>query len=180
MNIAATPPTPERAAKSLAYGYDRGNVGYIDNHVVCETTTSGNVVTIAITPADDDGEQREKTYFEAHVFLDEAATPVATNPVELPAGDAQRLANMDAGGTHLGWTVAVNEYIEKQRWESIHRLVIRNEAGQHYSDTYRRGLTESQDTGPWEYEDVATFTPVERRTRVVQSHEWVTPAPASL
>lgn len=98
------------------------------------------------------------------------ACPVASEPVELPAALARELAYEDAGSTIDGWTVVANEYIEKQRWESLHWLVIRNEAGEHFADTYRKGLTESQDTGPYENETKAKFTPVVPTVKV--STEW--------
>lgn len=101
-----------------------------------------------------------------------AACPVAAEPVELPAELARELAYGDPGDSTEGWTVVTNDYIDKSRWESIHRLVIRNEAGEHFSDTYRRGLTEYQDSGPYESQSTATFTPVVPQHKVVT--EWKT------
>ncbi|MEV1245169.1 hypothetical protein [Nonomuraea sp. NPDC049750] len=98
------------------------------------------------------------------------ACPVASEPVELAAELARDLASGDPGYTEDGWTVVANEHIEKQRWEPLHWLVIRNDAGQHFADTYRKGLTESQDTRPYEYATKATFTPVVPTVKV--SIEW--------
>lgn len=99
-----------------------------------------------------------------------AACPVASEPVTLTVELARELAYSDSGDTIDGWTVVAKEYLESRRWESLHWLVIRNEAGQHFADTYRLGLTERQDTGPYEYETTATFTPVAPTVKVVT--EW--------
>lgn len=100
-----------------------------------------------------------------------AACPVASEPVELAVELARELAccGPDDGPTD-GWIVVANEYVESRRWESVHRLVIRNEQGEHFMDTYRQGLTERQDYGPYEYESTATFTPVVPHAKVVT--EW--------
>lgn len=100
-----------------------------------------------------------------------AACPVASEPVELPAETARELACCGPDDDALdGWTVVANEFVENRRWESVHRLVIRNDAGQHFMDTYSQGLTERQDTGPYEYESKATFTPVVPQHKVTT--EW--------
>lgn len=171
--VAITPPTPENVADMLTAGdndYDDGADWWPS------LTADRNVVYVGITPVGQDYETKlPKVLFEAHVFAVEPPTPVAGEPVELSAELARELADSDVGDAVEGWTVVVNEYVEKQRWESVHRMIIRNEAGEHYLDTYTRGLTERQDTRPWEYEGVASFEPVECRARVVRSLEWVTP-----
>lgn len=101
-----------------------------------------------------------------------AACPVASEPVELPAELARELAYGDAGRTIDGWTVVANDYIESSRWASLHWLVIHNEAGQHFAETYRRGLTEEQETRPFDDGTTATFTPVAPQHKVVT--EWKT------
>ncbi|MFC4014693.1 hypothetical protein ACFOY2_46235 [Nonomuraea purpurea] len=82
-------------------------------------------------------------------------------------GPRRRLRGLDRRGQRGG---------RHTRWESHHSLIIRNEAGEHFQGHYRQGLTEYQDTKPWEYEKTARFDPVVRRARVVRVHDWVTPA----
>lgn len=147
-------------------------------------SASGNVVRITVEPAREtewgaEADKDNAVHFEAHVFTVEPATPVAAEPVVLSADLAGELAGSYTGDTLDGWTVVANEWVENQRWESVHRLVIRNEAGEHFADTYSRGLTESQDTGPYEYAKTATFQPVQRRVSVVRSVTWASPVQGS-
>ncbi|MGR6922652.1 hypothetical protein ACU635_51075 [[Actinomadura] parvosata] len=102
-----------------------------------------------------------------------AACPVAAEPVTLHVELARQLACGIAGRTIDGWTIIANEYIEKQRWESLHQLVICNEQGEHFADTYLKGLTEFQSTGPYEEDSPVTFAPVVPTHRVVT--EWAAP-----
>ncbi|MFF4779430.1 hypothetical protein ACFY05_42105 [Microtetraspora fusca] len=92
---------------------------------------------------------------------------------ELPVSLARELAYSNLGDTIDGWTVVENEQTDARRWVSVHSLVIRNEAGEHYAGWYSRGLTEYQDTRPWEDETVARFDPVVPRTRLVEVTEYV-------
>lgn len=108
----------------------------------------------------------------------EPPTPVAAGPVDLDAQVARELAYLSEGVSDGGWTVVENEQFGSGRWESHHTLVIRNAAGEHFRSTYSRGLTEYQDTGPWEGEKSARFDPVERRVKVVQVVEWIAAQPA--
>lgn len=101
-----------------------------------------------------------------------AACPVASEPVELPAELARELANKRVGRSIGNWTVVANDYVESSRWASLHWLVIHNEAGQHFAETYRRGLTEEQETRPFDDGTTATFTPVAPQHKVVT--EWKT------
>lgn len=93
--------------------------------------------------------------------------------VVLEAETARELAWLNAGGTHEGWTVVSNEEIDHARWESIHTLVIRNEDGEHFAADYRQGLTESQDTKPWEYDKTVTFKQVFPKTETVEVTSYV-------
>lgn len=93
--------------------------------------------------------------------------------VALGAEDARELAYGEAGDEHEGWTVVSNEEIDHARWESIHELVIESEYGDYFSATYRRGLTESQDTRPWEYEKTVTFDQVVPVTKTIEVVEYV-------
>lgn len=141
----------------------------------------GNVLHIKFTPAKETatGGEADKDgvrYFEAHVFEVPPAPPVAAEPVTLPVATARELTYCDLDDDPIdGWTVVHNAEFDHARWESIHQLVIRNEQGEHFSDTYRRGLTESQGTQPYEYETEAVFKPVTRKTTVVQTVGWITP-----
>lgn len=51
-----------------------------------------------------------------------------------------------------GVEVEANEYIGSGRWESYHKLVLRDEEGRFWAATYSQGLTERQDTRPFEYD----------------------------
>lgn len=172
--VALTPPTPELIAESLTEGdhdYHDGNDWWPS------ITADGNVVRIGITPVGTHYETKlPEVHFEAHVFKVEPSPPVASEPVELTVEDARDLAFVDVGDGFDGWTVVDHRQTGSSRWRSSHRLVIRNEAGEHFAAYYRKGLTENQHEAPWEYDKVARFEPVERRVRVVQSYEWATPA----
>jgi len=174
---AITPPTPENVAEMLTSGdndYHDGNDWWPS------IFARDGVVEIEITPVGADYETKlDPVRFEAHVFQVEPAPPVATGPVELDAETARELTYDGPGSTIDGWTVVAQVETGSSRWTSTHRLVIRNEAGEHFAATYRRGLTEMQETQPWEDEQVATFTPVVARARVVRSVEWVKPSAAA-
>jgi hypothetical protein len=93
--------------------------------------------------------------------------------VVLEGVTARELAWRSAGKSSEGWTVVENEEIEHRRWESVHRLVIRNEEGEHYAATYRRGLTENQDGRPFDDEETVTFTQVFPKTETVEVVRYV-------
>jgi hypothetical protein len=166
--VAATPPTPENVAEMLTAGdndYHDGN--YWHPSIYAE----GNVVHIGITAYadDDEGTKLPEVHFRA-VVVEVPAYSVAAEPVTLPVETARELAYGYAGDDIDGWTVVVNEYVATTRWSSTHRLVIRNEAGEHFADIYRRGLTENQERRPYEDVVTATFSPVVPRIKVVT--EW--------
>jgi hypothetical protein len=99
-----------------------------------------------------------------------------TEPITLDADIARELPG-EVGYTIDGWTVVADDRVNERRWTSVHRLVIRPENGtQHYAAEYERGLSESQDTSPWEYNKTVTFKPVVARTRMVEVTEWVSEA----
>lgn len=93
--------------------------------------------------------------------------------VVLEAEDARELACGEAGDEHEGWTVVSNEEIDHARWESIHELVIESEIGEYFSANYSQGLTESQETKPWEYEKTVTFTQVFPKVETVEVTQYV-------
>jgi hypothetical protein len=106
----------------------------------------------------------------------ETAAPVADGPVTLDVEEAiDVLDHQGIEGGFNGWTVVADDEVDHGRWESHHRLVIRNERGEHFAANYRQGLTEHQDTGPWEDEETVTFHPVAPRTRLARVTEWGTP-----
>lgn len=93
--------------------------------------------------------------------------------VVLEAELARELTWTGIGKTLEGWTIVSNTEEGHSRWESIHTLVIRNEAGECFAADYRQGLTESQDTKPWEYEKTATFKQVLPKTETVEVVSYV-------
>ncbi|GAA0970017.1 hypothetical protein GCM10009555_018190 [Acrocarpospora macrocephala] len=173
---AITPPTPDNIAAMLT---DSDNDYHDGNDWHLGISAAGNVVSIEVTPHDVAHEELPVERFEAHVFAVEPAPPVASAPVELDAETARELTYDGHGATIDGWTVVAQVETGRSRWTSHHRLVIRNETGEHFAATFRRGLTEMQETQPWEDEQVAKFTPVAPRAKVVRTVEWVKPpAPA--
>lgn len=64
------------------------------------------------------------------------------------------------------------------RWESHHRVIfIAPDDGLTYAADYSVGLTETQDTKPWEDEYTVELTRVEAKPRVITVTDWV-PVPA--
>ncbi|MEV8639247.1 hypothetical protein AB0395_47090 [Streptosporangium sp. NPDC051023] len=175
MNVL-TPPTPENVAEMLTSDYHDYHNG---NDWWPSISADGPVISVGITPVGDDYETKlPETHFQAHVFQVDPELPIASEPVYLDPDDARELTYERPGEGFDGWTVVANEPIDTTRWKSHHRLVIRNEAGEHFAATYSKGLTEQQEARPWDCEETARFDPVARRIRVVQVHEWVTPAKA--
>lgn len=65
------------------------------------------------------------------------------------------------------FTRIANDFVDKLRWESVHRLVIQRASDSRcFATTYTQGLTEQQDTRPWEYEEQVTFTQVFPHTKI--------------
>ena len=62
--------------------------------------------------------------------------------------------------------IIVNEMIDNSRW-SIHYNLIFKKDDKYYQTTYSRGATESQDEGPWEYEDEVECVEVEPYEKTV-------------
>ncbi|MFG6197703.1 hypothetical protein [Nonomuraea sp. JJY05] len=133
---------------------------------------TGHTLHIEVTPRQSSNAVR----FAARVFPVEPAPPVAAEPVRLDAETARELTYLEPGDDYEGWTLVLIKEQGSTRWASSHSIVIRNEAGEHFASHFRTGLTEQQETRPWEGLKVALFKPVARRTRVVQVHDWVAPA----
>ena len=164
--VAATPPTPETVAEMLTAGDNDYHDG---NYWKPSIGADGNVVHIGITAYSEDGEKLPEQHFRA-VVVELPAYAVATEPVELPADLARELV-YNPGDTMDGWTVVAIEYVESRRWQSVHRLVIHNEAGEHFASTFRQGLTEEQETQPFEDETTVIFAPVAPHFEVVTTWE---------
>ncbi len=79
----------------------------------------------------------------------------------LSAEDARELTY---GGdfSDMGLTIECQRQIDKSRWESIHELVVRDSDGKFWRTTYRRGLTEMQESRPFEDETEVVFVLVEK------------------
>ncbi|MER5322366.1 hypothetical protein [Streptosporangium roseum] len=164
-------PTPENVADLLAGG-DSGN------DWLPSISATGNVVNIAVAPV---GEYNETDLskirdFEAYVFQAEPEPPVAAEPIDLDPEFARELTYFSVGETYEGWTVVENKITDTTSWLSHHWLIIRNGAGEHFSATYSKGLTEMQRTRPWENDTVARFEPAARRRKVISIDWWVTPS----
>lgn len=88
----------------------------------------------------------------------------------LPGELARKLASYAAHESADGFIVVSNEYVESDRWHSHHLLVISTSDGYLFGAVYERGLTEMQDTQPWEYEESVRFTAYEARMRMVTDY----------
>lgn len=95
--------------------------------------------------------------------------------IELPAEDAREFAYNDKGNAWQGLRVEENRQIDEGRWCSVHELILeKTETGELFCSTYERGLTECQDTRPFEDEPTVRFmrctkVPVEAFEYRVQS-----------
>lgn len=63
----------------------------------------------------------------------------------------------------LGLTVEHDEHIEDRRWVSVHLLVVKDDLfGRYWAAIYEQGLTENQDTWPFENVEEVQFIEVEK------------------
>lgn len=62
----------------------------------------------------------------------------------------------------LGLTVVAREHIEDRRWVSRNRLVVQDREGKFWAAFYEQGLTEMQETQPFEYHAGVEFHEVEK------------------
>jgi len=62
----------------------------------------------------------------------------------------------------LGLEVVLNEQTGSRRWVSEHVLVVKDANGDYWETTYEQGLTECQDTRPFEDVSEVEFYRVER------------------
>lgn len=84
--------------------------------------------------------------------------------MKLTAEQARELAyeGYNPDQEDLGLDVVCNRQVETQRWVSVHELVVQDADGRFWRAFYNQGLTESQDEGPFEYDDEVEFTEVEQ------------------
>jgi hypothetical protein len=97
--------------------------------------------------------------------------------ITLSREQAQEMAWLDRGDTAGGYVIAENRQVEERRWVSVHELVIRQvSTGSFYRAFYERGLTEYQDTEPfdkWSHPDGVTFTRVTQKPVTAYVYEDV-------
>lgn len=72
----------------------------------------------------------------------------------------------------LPYSAIERQIIGNSRW-SIDYSCVFEDGGKHWETTYSVGATESQDEGPWEYEDEIVCTQVEKRQVTVERWEPV-------
>lgn len=84
----------------------------------------------------------------------------------------------------LGLEVVLNEQTGSRRWVSVHQLVVKDADGRFWATTYECGLTEYQDTSPFEDETEVEFHQVEKvrleayEYRPLKTIDLVTPGQA--
>ena len=78
------------------------------------------------------------------------------------SGEDARDLTYGAGLAAKGLTAESDEQIDTSRWESIHQIVVKDQSGRFWAATYRRGLTEYQDSRPFEDETEVEFREVEK------------------
>lgn len=94
--------------------------------------------------------------------------------ITIPADLARELAYNGVGDAAEGFTVVAIEEGEARRWTRTMRLIVsRDSDGALFAGYYQEGLTEQQETEPWEFATEAKFQPVERRTRMIERVEYV-------
>lgn len=97
--------------------------------------------------------------------------------ITLPADLAREILYSGVGQTYEGWTFVADTHVDKTRWTEYRRIVVRRDSdGQHYAADYQQGLTENQDTEPWEGRKTAVFERVVPVERIVV--DYVTPKAA--
>ncbi len=73
------------------------------------------------------------------------------------------------GNEEEGVEVIEDMISDHTRWSVHHKLIVRIK-DKFYKTTYSIGATEGQDERPWEYNDVVTFTEVQKVEKMV--HVW--------
>lgn len=70
----------------------------------------------------------------------------------------------------LPYSAIEDKIIDNSRWSIQHEIIFEYE-GKHYRAYYQVGATESQDEGPWEYDDKVDCTEVVQKEITVMA--WV-------
>lgn len=99
-------------------------------------------------------------------------------PLKVSAGDARELAHMRPGQGFDGMAVVLNEQVGSRRWVSEHHLVISTGNGddiRYWGAGYDQGLTENQETRPFDDVDMVDFYPQVRREVVRYVYEDAKP-----
>ena len=93
----------------------------------------------------------------------------STSTTLILTGEQARELVYDEADPALGLEVETRVQTGTRRWVSTHRLIVRDRDGRLWSTSYEKGLTESQDTRPFEDPSGAggpmgavTFTEVEK------------------
>lgn len=78
----------------------------------------------------------------------------------------------DLGLPYERGCVRLDEHIDSSRWSETRRVVF-DYNGKTYEAFYSQGLTESQDEGPWEYEEEVELFPVHEVEKTIKVWERV-------
>jgi len=82
--------------------------------------------------------------------------------VKIPSQEARDLVYGDSEDGR----VLEDKITGVSRWSEQHEVIVEYK-GETYRTKYRKGATELQEEGPWDYEDEATLTKVERVERMM-------------
>ena len=77
-------------------------------------------------------------------------------------GEQARDLVYDEADPALGLEVEFNEQTGSGRWMSHHRLIVKDKDGRFWAVPYQQGLTESQDSKPFEDQAEVEFREVEK------------------
>jgi hypothetical protein len=75
---------------------------------------------------------------------------LASSSSAYPYQDGRYLDLTDEGGELAGFVTVSEEEGDESRWQRWMHMVTRGPSGKHYAWTWRRGLTESQDSEYWD------------------------------
>jgi hypothetical protein len=70
--------------------------------------------------------------------------------VKIEVETARMLAGLGNGQVWDGFEVVENRWHDEKRWTSVQELVVKGASGQLYRAFYEQGLTENQDTSPFD------------------------------
>ena len=72
----------------------------------------------------------------------------------------------------LPYSAKIDNVVDNTRWSIIHEIIFEYE-DKFYRTSYSTGATESQDEGPWEYEDFIECDEVHQVEKIVKVWEKV-------